>query len=262
MNKLIIDPATGMAGDMFVAALAGLGVPAEGLAEVMHAAARPIGGAAVCILPEPPHDSALAWSVSARLLSERAPLVMDEAVTALTRVLRGASITGFYASFALAALDILAHAEGHAHGGGGHCHEPWHEPVQLHEAQDIIMDLSAAAWGLQRLAVAMETVVCYSPVSVGGGRVRFSHGEFDVPAPATAEILKHHRIPWEGGPCEFEQLTPTGAAILAALNPLYVPRQPLNAAFRRGIGLGTKRTDPPNALVLALAEGISPIPGG
>jgi uncharacterized protein (DUF111 family) len=44
---LVIDPAMGVAGDMFSAALIGLGVPAQVMIDAMERAARPLGGAKV-----------------------------------------------------------------------------------------------------------------------------------------------------------------------------------------------------------------------
>jgi hypothetical protein len=38
-------------------------------------------------------------------------------------------------------------------------------------------------------ALAIDDIQA-SPINVGGGEVRFSHGRFGVPAPATAELLR------------------------------------------------------------------------
>lgn len=254
---LTIDPASGMAGDMFAAALVGLGVPADAVAALMESAAEPIGGAEVTIRCERLPDGSPAHRIESRLRTLRPPLVLDEAVEHVERSIRRAGVTGPYASFALSALRILGHAERHAHEDlAEHGHEARDsDGVMLHEAQDIVMEVTAAAWGLQWLHVALDEVTCMQPVFVGRGTVRFSHGEFPVPAPATARILGHHAIPWAEGPHAFEQLTPTGAAILAALRPRYVERHPLRAGKRRGAGCGVRTTDPPNVLILTLAQG-------
>jgi uncharacterized protein (DUF111 family) len=113
-----------------------------------------------------------------------------------------------------------------------------------------------AAAGLQHLAVDLNQVICFTPVAVGGGVITFSHGTLPAPAPAAAAILKQHRIPHVSGPVDVELLTPTGAAILAALHPLWRGRQDLPAAAirARGMGLGTKNLRPLNALRLALVD--------
>ncbi|MCD6291024.1 MAG: tRNA (N6-threonylcarbamoyladenosine(37)-N6)-methyltransferase TrmO [Anaerolineae bacterium] len=135
----------------------------------------------------------------------------------------------------------------HSHPGGGH----------LHEAQDILLDVTGAAWGLQWLNVELDRVYCFAPVHVGGGTVSGSHGQLSIPAPATKVILQRHHIPYAVGPVEVELLTPTGAAILAALNPTFLPRDrsqpPSGDNTRVGIGLGRRRLDRPNALRVYLS---------
>lgn len=135
-----------------------------------------------------------------------------------------------------------------------HSHEG--EEAVLHEAQDIILDVMGAAAGLQALTIDLNQVICFSPVAVGGGVIHFSHGSLPAPAPATMAILKHHRIPHVAGPVDTELLTPTGAALLAALHPLWQGRRALDdeAIIARGLGLGTKNLRPLNALRLALLD--------
>ncbi len=128
---------------------------------------------------------------------------------------------------------------------------------RLHEAQDIVADLTAAAWGLQSLGAPLGEVVCLAPVAVGGGTVFTSHGRLPVPAPATQFILDEHHIPYAPGPEEVELLTPTGAAILAALSPTFAPREETSPpeTDRVGVGLGQRVFDErPNALWLYLTD--------
>jgi len=133
----------------------------------------------------------------------------------------------------------------HSHAG---------EEAVLHEAQDILLDVMGAAAGLQHVGVDLNEVQCFMPVAVGGGIITFSHGTLPAPAPATLAILKRHRIPHVAGPVDVELLTPTGAALLAALHPIWTCRQslPEDEIWARGIGLGTKNLRPLNALRLAL----------
>ncbi|RKY92163.1 tRNA (N6-threonylcarbamoyladenosine(37)-N6)-methyltransferase TrmO [candidate division KSB1 bacterium] len=128
------------------------------------------------------------------------------------------------------------------------------EEAVLHEAQDILLDIMGAAKGLEFLEVSLENVVCLTPVSVGGGQVRFSHGTLPVPTPAVAAILKRYRIPHATGPVDSELLTPTGAALLAALRPRWRPREmgPEGKVAQRGLGLGTKKLELLNGLRLML----------
>ncbi|MCU0610905.1 MAG: LarC family nickel insertion protein [Candidatus Eisenbacteria bacterium] len=251
---LAIDPAMGMAGDMFAAALVGLGVPADRAEALMESAAEPLGGAEVHVRQVQLLEGTIAYRVSSTLRTQREPLRLDEAFGFLQQSLHFARVGGQYHDFASRALHALGHAEHHAHGLDHHHDAGEGLGVMLHEAQDIVMDLAMAAWGLQWLGVAMNSVTCMTPVQVGDGVIRFSHGAFEVPAPATAEILAHHAIPWARGPQRFEQLTPTGAAILAALRPRFISRHSPRVAPRIGVGLGSRVTMPPNALILTISE--------
>ena len=142
---------------------------------------------------------------------------------------------------------LRLHKEGIPHHHAG-------EEAVLHEAQDILLDVMGAAKGLEFLGAPLEDVVCLTPVSVGGGKVRFSHGVLPVPVPAVMAILKRYRIPHVAGPVDVELLTPTGAALLAALQPGWRPREmgPEGNVTQRGLGLGTKELEPLNRLCLML----------
>jgi tRNA-Thr(GGU) m(6)t(6)A37 methyltransferase TsaA len=133
----------------------------------------------------------------------------------------------------------------HTHPGGPH----------LREAQDILLYVTGTAWGLQWLNVDLGSVTCLSPVYVGGGSV-------SVLAPVTRAILERYEIPYAPGPVDAELLTSTGAAILAALRPAFLPRGEILPATRRvgvGVGLGLREFDRPNVLRLELhTEGGEP----
>jgi uncharacterized protein (TIGR00299 family) protein len=90
------------------------------------------------------------------------------------------------------------------------------EAVAFHEvgAIDSIVDVVGAAAALAWLRPAS---VSAGPVAVGGGSVRGSHGRLPVPAPATHENCRAAGVPTVHGGVERELLTPTGAAILAAV---------------------------------------------
>lgn len=134
------------------------------------------------------------------------------------------------------------------------------EKTVLHEAQDILIDIAGATFGMQYIGVSPGNVMCDVPVAVGGGEIHFSHGVLPVPAPAVTSVLKNFKIPHVSGPVDSELLTPTGAALLAAMEPVFYNRMPLASIedfwneLKHGFGMGTKKFDFPNVLRLTLME--------
>ncbi|MFN8574924.1 MAG: nickel pincer cofactor biosynthesis protein LarC [Gemmatimonadaceae bacterium] len=125
------------------------------------------------------------------------------------------------------------------------------EKVHLHEvgAVDAILDIVGAIWGLSELGVSR--VYC-STISLGDGFVDAAHGRLPVPAPATLRLLEGHVV--RPGPAgSGELVTPTGAALVRVLSigappPAYTP-------VASGYGAGTKEfAGRANALRITLAE--------
>jgi pyridinium-3,5-bisthiocarboxylic acid mononucleotide nickel chelatase len=125
------------------------------------------------------------------------------------------------------------------------------ERVHLHEvgAVDAILDVVGSVWGFDLLGVSR--VYC-GAISLGDGFVDAAHGRLPVPAPATLRLLEG--LPVRPGPeGSGELVTPTGAALVRVLasGPMtgeYVP-------LRSGFGAGTKEfAGRPNALRITLAE--------
>jgi uncharacterized protein (TIGR00299 family) protein len=110
------------------------------------------------------------------------------------------------------------------------------ERIHFHEvgAVDAIVDIVCCAVGCVSLGV--DRWIC-SPLNVGGGTVRCAHGVFPVPAPAAAELLKG--APTYSSGIEAELVTPTGAALLRALEVEFAAQPPLRAE-RIGYGAGSR----------------------
>jgi uncharacterized protein (TIGR00299 family) protein len=94
------------------------------------------------------------------------------------------------------------------------------------------------------------------PVSVGGGRIIFSHGNMSVPPPAVLKIAELRGIPIMGGPVETEVATPTGMALLGAFVKKFVRYIPSGIIVKKiGYGAGHKRFENvPNLLRIIFYE--------
>jgi pyridinium-3,5-bisthiocarboxylic acid mononucleotide nickel chelatase len=122
--------------------------------------------------------------------------------------------------------------------------------VAFHEvgAYDSIADVVGVAAALAWLQPA--SVGSLPPV-VGTGTARTAHGRLPVPAPATAELLRDVPILAEG---QGELTTPTGAAILATIVGRFGPLPPLRIRAT-GYGAGTRELgDRPNVLRVTVGE--------
>jgi pyridinium-3,5-bisthiocarboxylic acid mononucleotide nickel chelatase len=237
MRTAILDPFSGISGDMTLGALLGVGLDADwlralpsrmGLSQVGVDIREVLRGEIVCWkvdfdIPPQPHG---------RHIDEIRELVARSGAPAAVR------------ERADRAFWSIATSEGEIHGLPP-------EQVHLHEvgAVDAILDVVGAIWGFAELGV--EDVRC-GTIRTGDGTVRAAHGLLPVPAPATLKLLEGHRVsPGPDGAGEL--VTPTGAALVRTLSTglppaEYVPR-------RSGFGAGTKDfTGRANALRIILAD--------
>jgi uncharacterized protein (TIGR00299 family) protein len=122
--------------------------------------------------------------------------------------------------------------------------------VSFHEvgAYDSIADVVGVAAAIAHLAPA--SIGSLPPV-IGTGHVHTAHGPVPVPAPATAELLAGIPVVFDG---DGELTTPTGAAILAAVVDRFGAPPPL-VLRATGYGAGTKQlADRPNVLRVLAGE--------
>jgi uncharacterized protein (TIGR00299 family) protein len=103
---------------------------------------------------------------------------------------------------------LLAEAEARVHGVTP-------DEVHFHEvgALDALVDVVGVCAGLRRLGVVEVRV---SPLPWFQGEVETEHGRLSLPAPAVVRLLEGHPTFPSGE--SYEQVTPTGAALVRALS--------------------------------------------
>ena len=131
----------------------------------------------------------------------------------------------------IAVFQRIAEAEGKIHGLPP-------DEVHFHEvgAVDSIVDIVGAAIALELLG---KPRVFASPVVEGTGWINCAHGRFPVPAPATLAILGSRGIGMTQCDEPHELVTPTGAALLAEFVESFGAMENL-VAEKIGFGLGTR----------------------
>ncbi len=148
---------------------------------------------------------------------------------------------------------ILAEAEAKAHGVPV-------EQVHFHEvgAVDSIVDIAAVAVCLDNLDIA-EVIV--PKICEGQGFVCCQHGVIPVPVPAVVNIARANGLVLHLTDTEGELVTPTGAAIVAAIKT----SDHLPEAFtiqKTGMGAGKRTYDRPSLLRAMLIDRISDVEEG
>ena len=128
----------------------------------------------------------------------------------IVNIIKKANISDSIKTSALEILKILAEAESRIHNVDV-------ENVHFHEVgnYDTIADIVGASYIINKLN--LKDNCFYKPINVGNGFVKTEHGLYPVPAPATAEILKGFKIFFSD--INEELTTPTGAAIIKYINP-------------------------------------------
>lgn len=237
-----VDASMGVSGDMLLGALSDAGAFADGsdqrlLASLPFAArvsATPVDVAGL---------RAMAIEVTA------AAEQPDRRLADVLAVVESADAPVEVRARAAAVFTRLAAAEAAVHGIATN-------DVHFHEvgAVDAIVDVLLVCLGLHGLGLD-ELLV--SPIALGGGTARTSHGELAIPGPAVVQLLAGCDLVAIGGPFDVELATPTGVALLAewatASGPL-----PATRVHSIGVGAGSRRfPDRANVLRLVLADRIA-----
>ena len=239
MKILYVDCYAGIAGDMTVAALLDLGVPFEVVQDAVERLSLPRSSYSLAV--ERTSRKGIAATRFVVHVEEHQP---HRHYAGIAAMIEKSTLSEGVKEKALRIFFRLAEAEAKVHGVDI-------ERVHFHEvgAVDSIADIVGAAAALEWLGI---DAIHAAPLPLGSGFVETAHGRLPVPAPATAELLRG--IPVHGEAGEGERVTPTGAAILAALATGF-GRAPAMTVTGIGCGAGTKDfEDMPNVLRLFLGE--------
>lgn len=239
MNKLLyLEGASGISGDMTVAALLDLGANETKLSAVLES---------LCL-------EGFRWQISRKksygIEGCDFDVILDNHhhhhhehdghhhhhhehrnLTDVYEVIGRGEMTDGARELARRIFRIVAEAEAKAHG----C--PIDE-VHFHEvgAIDSIADIVAAAVLVDDLGI---TDCIVTGLTEGSGFVHCQHGDLPVPVPAVLNIAQMYGIPFRPSTVQGEMVTPTGIAIAAALRT----RNTLPSRYiveKTGIGLGKR----------------------
>lgn len=237
MKAAYFDAFSGLSGDMIVGALIDAGANLDALERAV--AGLGVGGYRISTRRKNVSGIA-AVKFDVEVVEPQPERHLHEIRTMIER----SGLTPKVTRVAVAIFETLAEAEAKVHRTAV-------DQVHFHEvgAVDSIIDIVAAAWGLDQLGIE-DLMVTTLPM--GSGFARSRHGIIPVPAPATAELLAGFNVRFNDGPAEM--VTPTSAAILKTL------AHPAPGMFRFeietiGYGAGTRDfPDRPNVLRLIIGR--------
>jgi TIGR00299 family protein len=257
MNTLYIECAMGASGDMLMAALLEVCPDPEKFLHTMNTPGIPgvriersaavkcgITGTGVSVRifggEETPEPHTRGEAGHAHTPAQRRH---DTALCDITAIIGGLPVSGAVKSHALAVYGLIAEAESAVHGVAA-------DEIHFHEVGnlDAIADIVGVCVLMEMIAPGR---VLASPVNVGFGQVKTSHGILPVPAPATARILKG--IPVYSGRFEGEMCTPTGAALLKHFAQGFCG-MPVMRTASMGYGMGKKDFEAANCVRVFLGD--------
>jgi uncharacterized protein (TIGR00299 family) protein len=217
-----VDASNGASGDMLLAALFDLGVPADVMADAARAVA-PVGIAFG-------HEQRHGFRVARAHVAPDADDPVHRSWADIRGLLQDADLPDAVRTLARDAFARLAVAEAAVHGVTP-------DEVHFHEVggHDAIADVVGVCAGFGWLGATVHV----GPIALGGGTARSAHGVIPVPGPAVLELLAGSGAPAHGGPVDVELCTPTGAALLSALAAQFGP-MPAMTVQAVGVGAGTR----------------------
>jgi pyridinium-3,5-bisthiocarboxylic acid mononucleotide nickel chelatase len=222
MKYAYFDGSAGMSGDMVLGALLDLGVEPRLFRDRMAGLRLPVDIKARRVRRG--GLGALKVDVAVRRADE-----VERTFADVERLILRSRFPGAVKDRAVAIFRKLFEAEAKVHGRR-------FRETHLHEAgaDDALVDIVGCAFLAEELGIGEFYA---SPLNVGSGWVKTSHGVLPVPPPAVAELLKG--VPVYSAWVESELVTPTGAAIAATLVRSFA-KFPELVYDRVGCGAGSK----------------------
>lgn len=260
-RSLYLECSAGISGDMTVAALLDAGASEEKLRSVLDT--LPVQGFSIeisrvqkagqdacdfnVVLDEVhenhDHDMEYLYGQAHEHEHSREHHCEHRGMAEITAIIDGCAATEGAKDLAKRIFNIIANAEAKAH-------ETTVDQVHFHEvgAVDSIVDVLAAAVCFDDLGIS-DVIV--TRLNEGQGTVRCQHGVLPVPVPAVCNIVEAHQIPLKILNVQGELVTPTGAAIAAALRTTdKLPK--MFTVERIGLGAGKRVYPETSGLLRAL----------
>ena len=231
MKYVYIDASSGVSGDMILGALLDLGISPSAFQKKMAELKLPVE----ITVKQVKRASLRGLKADVQVNTKKR---ITRKWSDIQNILRKSPISAASKKRTENIFQRLFEAEAHVHGRK-------FNKTHLHEAgaDDAIIDIVGSCWLIEELGIRKFYA---SPLNLGRGWVKTSHGILPVPPPAVGELLKN--IPVYSAHVDKELVTPTGAAILSTLVTRFLPFPEL-CYQKIGYGAGTKNfPDFPNIL--------------
>lgn len=222
MKYVYIDASAGVSGDMILGALLDCGIRPSAFKKKMAELKLPVEIA----VREVKRASLRGLKVEVRVKTKKK---ISRKWSDVQEFLEKSPLSTASKNRAKSIFKRLFEAEARVHGRK-------FDETHLHEAgaDDAIIDIVGSCWLAEELGIRKYYA---SPLNLGRGWVKTSHGILPVPPPAVGELLKN--IPVYSAHVENELITPTGAAIVSTLATRFIPFPELRY-HKIGYGAGTK----------------------
>ena len=230
MKSIYFDLIAGASGDMFLGALIDAGVSAESLAEQLDG----LHLDEFTLQTKKVSKNGFQATKVDVLVGKQPP---ERHLPEILEIIHQSSLPASIQKRAASIFQKIGQVE-------AGIHNKTMKEIHLHElgGTDTIVDVTGTLLALDMLEISL---IQASPIPVGNGFIQGAHGQIPLPAPATVGLL--HGLPIYGLDIQAELVTPTGAALLAALVEDFGPLPPM-ILESVGCGAGSRDLPIPNLM--------------